>query len=99
MSISGWILSSISVCSGENRRGSTLWLPLCIAHIYCNFIFLKFLLVALLLNYFCFMASLLKKQGEAGVELEEVGKIWKPRRDLGGTLITTQVQSSECIRP
>ena len=26
-------------------------------------------------------------------------KIWKPRRDLGGTLITTQVQSSECIRP
>ena len=48
---------------------------------------------------FLFMASLLEKQGEAGVELEEVGKIWKPRRDLGGTLITKQVQCSECIRP
>ena len=40
-----------------------------------------------------------EEEGEAGVELEEVGKIWKPRRDLGGTLVTTQVQSSECIRP
>ena len=40
-----------------------------------------------------------EEEGEAGVELEEVGKIWKPCRDLGGTLITTQVQSSECIRP
>ena len=40
-----------------------------------------------------------EEEGEAGVEFEEVGKICKPRRDLGGTLITTQVQSSECIRP
>ena len=40
-----------------------------------------------------------EEEGEAGVELEEVGKICKPRRDPGGTLITTQVQSSECIRP
>ena len=49
---SRWIPSSISVCSGENGRGSTLWLPLYFAHIYCNYIFLKFLLVALLLNNF-----------------------------------------------
>ena len=46
------IPNSISVCSGENRRGSTLWLPLFFTHIYCNYIFLKFLLVALLLNNF-----------------------------------------------
>ena len=49
---SRWIPSSISVCSGENGRGSTLWLPLYFAHIYCNYIFLKFPLVALLLNNF-----------------------------------------------
>ena len=52
MPFSRWIPSSISVCSGENRRGSTLWLPLFFTHIYCNYIFLKFLLVALLLNNF-----------------------------------------------
>ena len=84
MPFSRWIPSSISVCSGENGRGSTLWLPLCCAHIYCNYIFLKFLLVALVLNHFFFMAIVegkLREAGEVGVEQElGAGEVlhWEP---------------------
>ena len=127
---SRWIPSSISVCSGENGRGSTLWLPLYFAHIYCNYIFLKFPLVALLLNNFFFMALLLKnclcwlktkcclhqksreeakwslsreslvKQEKLMSSLKMEGfRIGSLEDSLGGTQITTQVQSSKFIRP